>query len=82
MSDFYTIETPPPSSSTSKDSIDESISLLQTRKRIKLIGPMSNQLNSKTDEVRKFLLKLKCRHNNNLIAKMMTYIRIYFLLLI
>jgi hypothetical protein len=52
MCDFYTIETPPSSSSTSKDSVDESISLFQTKKRMKLIGQISNQLNSKSDEVR------------------------------
>jgi hypothetical protein len=50
MSEFYTIETPPPSSSTSKDSLDES--LFQTKKRMKLIGQRSHQFHSKTDEVR------------------------------
>ncbi|CAF2377432.1 unnamed protein product [Rotaria sp. Silwood2] len=56
MADFYAIETPP-SSSTSKDSIDESMSSLQTKKRIKLastnLRAISNQANSigiKTDE--------------------------------
>jgi hypothetical protein len=49
MSEFYTIETPPPSSSTSKDSLDESMTLFQSKKRMKLIGQISN---CKTDEVR------------------------------
>lgn len=52
MSEFYTIETPPPSSSTSKDSLDESLTLFQTKKRMKLIGQRPHQLHSKTDEVR------------------------------
>ncbi|CAF0831566.1 unnamed protein product [Rotaria sp. Silwood1] len=57
MAAFYTIETPPSSSSTSKDSIDESMALAQTKKRIKLVSTnyrqISNQANSigiKTDE--------------------------------
>jgi len=49
MSEFYAIETPPPSSSTSKDSLDESSTLFQNKKRMKLIGQISN---CKTDEVR------------------------------
>jgi hypothetical protein len=57
MSEFYTIETPPPSSSTSKDSLDES--LFQTKKRMKLIEQISNPLNSKNDEVRIFFIHFK-----------------------
>jgi hypothetical protein len=59
MTDFYAIETPPSSSSTSKDSLDESISSFNSKKRMKLIstnlGQISNQSKSiaiKTDEVR------------------------------
>jgi len=59
MSDFYTIETPPSSSSTSKDSMDESIILFQTKKRMKLIEQISNPLNSKNDEVRIFFIHFK-----------------------
>jgi len=95
MCDFYTIETPPSSSSTSKDSIDESIALFQTKKRIKLIEQISNQMNSKHNEVSKTIFQLNlnifythCLHvikniNNNSIDKMMmmTHIKIYFLLL-
>ncbi len=61
ITDFYTIETPPPSSSTSKDSIDESIFLFQTKQRLKLmptnlaqISNQSNPITVKTDEVRYF----------------------------
>jgi len=36
ITDFYTIETPPSSSSTSKDSIDESLSPFQLKKKLKL----------------------------------------------
>jgi hypothetical protein len=36
ITDFYTIETPPPSSSTSKDSIDESLLSFQSKKKFKL----------------------------------------------
>jgi len=92
MCDFYTIETPPSSSSTSKDSIDESIALFQTKKRIKLIEQISNQMNSKHNEVSKTIFQLNlnifythCLHvikniNNNSIDKMMmmTHIKIYF----
>ncbi len=35
ITDFYTIETPPPSSSTSKDSIDESLLLIQSKNKLK-----------------------------------------------
>jgi len=56
MTDFYTIETPPPS--TSKDSLDPSY---RTKNRIKLVsthrGQISNQSNSltiKINEVREF----------------------------
>jgi hypothetical protein len=49
MSEFYAIETPPPSSSTSKDSLDESMLLYQNKRRMKLIGQISN---CKSDEVR------------------------------
>lgn len=52
MSDFYAIETPPASSSTSKDSLDESLTLVQTKKRTKLIGQISNRFNSKINQVR------------------------------
>lgn len=48
MSEFYTIETPPPSSST----IDESLTLFQSKKRMKLIGQIPNRYNNKIDEVR------------------------------
>jgi len=58
MTDFYTIETPPPSSSTSKDSLDATY---RTKNRIKLVsthlGQISNQSNSltiKINEVREF----------------------------
>ena len=66
MADFCKIETPP-SSSTSKDSIDESISLLQTKKRSKLVSTnlrqISNQSNSigiKADEVKIIFIEYIC----------------------
>ena len=58
MSECFTIETPPSSSSTTKDSLDESITLFATKKRMKLLGKISNQLKSKTNEVRHRLLFL------------------------
>ncbi|CAF1435816.1 unnamed protein product [Adineta steineri] len=62
MSDFYTIETPPSSSSTSKDSLDESISLYQTNERIKLVpanlGQISNQSNSLEIKIDEFCVPL------------------------
>jgi len=46
ITDFYTIETPPSSSSTSKDSTDESTSSCQSKNKLKLsttnIGQISN----------------------------------------
>lgn len=58
MADLYKIETPP-SSATSKDSIDESMSTLQLKKRMKLLSAnlrhISNQPDSmliKPDEVK------------------------------
>jgi len=45
MSEFYTIETPPSSSSTSKDSMDDSITLISKKNQMKLF------LDSKTHEV-------------------------------
>jgi hypothetical protein len=46
ITDFYTIETPPSSSSTSKDSTDESLSSFQSKNKLKLstknIGQISN----------------------------------------
>jgi hypothetical protein len=58
MTDFYTIETPPSSSSTSKDSLDESMSSFHPNHPIKLtstnLGQIPNQsksIGSKTDEV-------------------------------
>lgn len=38
MTDFYTIETPPSSSSTSKDSTEEFLSSIQSRKKLKLFS--------------------------------------------
>ncbi|CAF1575507.1 unnamed protein product, partial [Adineta steineri] len=62
MSDFYTIETPPSSSSTSKDSLDESISLYQTNERIKLVPAnlrqISNQSNSLEIKIDEFCVPL------------------------
>ncbi len=87
MTDFYTIETPPPSSSTSKDSLDASITSYRTKNRIKLVsthlGQISNQSNSltiKINEVRefwKYLLNSALEHDDNLIDKMMTHIEFF-----
>jgi hypothetical protein len=66
MTNFYSIETPPSSSSTSKDSIEESLSLFQSKYRVKLgttnigqksnheILSTSNSMTIITDEVRDF----------------------------
>ena len=47
MTDFYTIETPP-SSSTSKDSTDEFLSAIQSNKKFKLSTDKEEQKSTKT----------------------------------
>lgn len=65
MSEFYTIETPPSSSSTSKDSMDDSITLISKKNQMKLF------LDSKTDEVNasyyEYLSQRKCKTKDNYI---------------
>ncbi|CAF5080596.1 unnamed protein product, partial [Rotaria magnacalcarata] len=50
MADFCRIETPP-SSSTNKDSIDETISLLQMKKRSKLVSANLRQISYQSNPI-------------------------------
>ena len=71
MSEFYPIETPPSSSSaaaTSKD--DESIGFFQTKKRMKLLGQISN---CKTDQVRMILFIQISRQSNDQIMSQILF---------
>ena len=51
MNDFYTIETPPSSSSTSKDSLDEYFSLYQTNARVQVVSTNHEQISQDTMKI-------------------------------